>query len=243
MNPVVNILSDIVTYGLEKVGLYYSKYRGFVYDRNDPEGYGRLLVSVPEVYGDMVPKVWAWPASNYSGTGYGAQALPKRNDLIWVEFEKGNLRKPLWSYGYFGKGQKPDELKDVDNYWFKTPAGHLVELNDTDSLIRITHADGKTIELSTDTLLLLTDAVTIKEDSVQLLDGSCGGLTKVQETADKISAVETKVNDILNILVSTSIPLAPSGTYPFAPLYAAVTPITPTTAKADLENTKVTHGE
>lgn len=134
---ILRLLHDISLYGLEKMGLYYSQYRGFVADTADPDGYGRIKVSVPEVYGDKTPNIWAWPTSCYSGKGYGMQVIPRKNDLVWVKFEKGNPRRPLWSFGYFGKGDKPDELKDVNSFWFRTPQGHLVELNDTTGVITI----------------------------------------------------------------------------------------------------------
>lgn len=137
IETIIKLLSDISLYGLEKLGLYYSQYRGWVADNEDPKGYGRVKVTVPEIYGDKVPDIWAWPSSCFAGKGYGFQAIPKKNDLIWVTFEKGNPRRPLWTYGYFGKDEKPDELKDVNSYWFKTPGGHLIELNDTTGLITI----------------------------------------------------------------------------------------------------------
>ena len=46
----------------------------------------------------------------------------------------------------------------------------------------------------------------------------------------KINNLENQINDILQILKTTTIPLAPSGTYPFAPLYTAVNPIAPVPA-------------
>lgn len=84
--------------------------------------------------------------------------------------------------------------------------------------------------------------VEIAADSIQFNDGSFGGLVKIEQLVDKINALENLVNTILNTLQSTVIPLAPSGTYPFAPLYASVSPIAPITNKSDLENTNVTHG-
>src|SRR5690348_4529424 len=115
---IIRFLHDLSLYGLEKMGLYYSQYRGFVADNQDPEGYGRLKVSVPEVYGDKVFNGWAWPVSCFAGKGYGLQVIPRKNDLVWVRFEKGNPRRPLWSYGYFGRGDKPNELKDINTFWF-----------------------------------------------------------------------------------------------------------------------------
>ena len=55
----------------------------------------------------------------------------------------------------------------------------------------------------------------------------------------KINKLENQINDILNVLKTTTIPLAPSGTYPFAPLYASLTYITPITAQADIEHPNI----
>jgi hypothetical protein len=80
-------------------------------------------------------------------------------------------------------------------------------------------------------------------DSVQFMDGTYGGLVEVEPLVNKINALENLVNNILNVLKTTTIPLAPSGTYPFAPLYASLTDISPITDKSDIENTLVTHGK
>lgn len=69
--------------------------------------------------------------------------------------------------------------------------------------------------------------------------GTLDGMVKVNSLVTKINALETLVNNILNVLKTTSIPLAPSGTYPFAPLYTALSDIAPLTNKAALENTAI----
>lgn len=77
-------------------------------------------------------------------------------------------------------------------------------------------------------------------ESIQWLDGSFGGLIKISDLVTKINNLEGLVNDLLSTLQGVSIPLAPSGTYPFAPLFTQ-TPLTPTN-QADLENNKILHG-
>lgn len=85
-------------------------------------------------------------------------------------------------------------------------------------------------------------------DSI-LLDGDkYGGLVKLLDPDDptagilkKVNNLENQINNILVVLKGTIIPLAPSGTYPFASLYASINALT-TTAQADLENTKVKQG-
>lgn len=137
MKWVVELFKDITLYGLEKIGLYYAQYRGFVADVNDPKGLGRIKVNVPEIYGDGIPEYWAWPKSQFAGPGYGSQILPQKNDLIWVSFERGNPRKPLWSFGHFTKDQVPEELKGPNKFWFRTPKGLTILIDDNDKTISI----------------------------------------------------------------------------------------------------------
>lgn len=86
------------------------------------------------------------------------------------------------------------------------------------------------------------DAVYYYGNTWQFGDGKFEGLVKVIELTTKINALENLVNNLLNVLKSTSIPLAPSGTYPFAPLYEALNAINPITKKEDISNPNVTHG-
>jgi len=86
------------------------------------------------------------------------------------------------------------------------------------------------------------DSVVYSGNTWQFGDGSFEGLVKVIELTSKINNLESLFNQILQILKTTSIPLAPSGTYPFAPLYAAILSINPLTKKEDISNPNVTHG-
>lgn len=80
-------------------------------------------------------------------------------------------------------------------------------------------------------------------EEIQLNGKNFGGLIKIEKLVDKVNALENLVNNLLTTLKNTSITLAPSGTYPFAPLYAAFNSISPITNKSDLENTTVNHGD
>lgn len=87
-------------------------------------------------------------------------------------------------------------------------------------------------------------SLTITNDGkIKLNDGSYDGLIQIKELVKKINALENLVNNILTTLKSTTIPLAPSGTYPFAPLYSALNNISPITQQADIENKDITHGK
>lgn len=198
MNHVAKILQDLSIYGLEKLGLYYSRYRGFVYDNKDPQGFGRLLVSVPEIFGDGILNTWAWPSSNYSGKNYGMQCLPRINDLIWVEFEKGNPRKPVWSYGYFGKNEKPENLKNPNLIWFVTPGQHKVIISDEDGYVKIISPGGAVLELN-------GDKISLGKETESTHPVAFGDTTK------------NKLESLIDILKNATIFTGDAGPQPFLP--------------------------
>ena len=68
--------------------------------------------------------------------------------------------------------------------------------------------------------------------------GNNDGMVLINALTTKINNLETLVNNILAVLKATVIPLAPSGTYPFASLYAAYSALSPT-HKSDIENTQI----
>ena len=66
---------------------YGGTYRATVVDDTDPMQHHRLLVLVPDVYGDT--PIWA------AALMAGAQ-LPEIGDLVWVTFEHGDSDYPIW---------------------------------------------------------------------------------------------------------------------------------------------------
>lgn len=79
-------------------------------------------------------------------------------------------------------------------------------------------------------------------DEVWIRGNTNGGVIKVNDLVNKINTLENLVNSILNTLKSTTIPLAPSGTYPFAPLYTSLSDISPITSADDIQSSTVLHG-
>lgn len=80
-------------------------------------------------------------------------------------------------------------------------------------------------------------------DKIEINGSNYEGIVKVNELVTKINSLENLINNILTTLKNTTIPLAPSGTYPFLPLYTAFSNIVPITNKNDLQNPKVLHGD
>jgi len=84
---------------------HLGKYRGFVRDVNDPEQLGRVKCQVPAVLGNEVLTDWSWPAGAWYGGGedYGRFEVPPLGSAVLVEFEDGNVDRPLYTAVWWGK--------------------------------------------------------------------------------------------------------------------------------------------
>jgi len=80
---------------------YYGKYRGVVLNNIDPLLEGRLLVQVPDVAG-LAPTTWATPCVPIAGAQNGMVAIPAIKSGVWVEFEQGDPKHPIWVGCFWG---------------------------------------------------------------------------------------------------------------------------------------------
>lgn len=146
MNPLIQFLRDLMYHGLERYGKYYSSYRAFVFRRDDPENLGRVQLFIPHVYGKEPYKIWVFPLGLYSGDGFGAQCIPQIGQMVMVEFEGGDPKLPMWKHGHFGLNQAneseiPAHLRDPDIYFFRTPKGLGIVINEKTGSIEMTGAE------------------------------------------------------------------------------------------------------
>ena len=86
----------------------YGTYRGVVTNNRDPENRGRLQLRVPEVFGESVAE-WALPCAPYGGGLKGFYAVPTPGDEVWVAFEAGEPRQPIWLGGLWRTGEVPPD--------------------------------------------------------------------------------------------------------------------------------------
>jgi hypothetical protein len=75
---------------------YYGKYRGTVVNNIDVHRMGQLLVRCPHVLGPA-GFAWAMPCVPFAGPGEGFYMLPNPGANVWVEFEEGDPRHPIWT--------------------------------------------------------------------------------------------------------------------------------------------------
>ncbi len=82
---------------------YYGKHPGTVFNNVDPEGVGRIQAIVPGVPGlEVAPTTWARPVAPLAGVQRGVYLVPELASGVWIEFERGDPRYPLWTGGFWG---------------------------------------------------------------------------------------------------------------------------------------------
>jgi uncharacterized protein involved in type VI secretion and phage assembly len=79
----------------------YGKYRAMVLNNVDPMQQGRLQVQAPDVSG-LLPSSWAMPCVPLAGMQTGSFAMPPIGSGVWVEFEQGELDRPVWVGCFWG---------------------------------------------------------------------------------------------------------------------------------------------
>jgi hypothetical protein len=94
---------------------YWGKYRGVVTDNQDPERLGRVKCRVPELLGQAIVTDWAFPTDLSYGGGqdYGKFVVPPVGSGVYVEFESGEVNRPLYGGVWYGhpKGKPADPPK------------------------------------------------------------------------------------------------------------------------------------
>lgn len=134
-------------YGFEYIGMYYSSYRGYVINNEDPNNMGRLQIMVPAVDGSNADPTWVPSKAMWGGKDYGVHMIPNKGDVVWVEYAFGKANKPMWSHHGWSNGQKPIEFSHPNIYGFKTPEGHIVSIDDKLGKVEVKSKSGKKISI------------------------------------------------------------------------------------------------
>jgi uncharacterized protein involved in type VI secretion and phage assembly len=108
---------------------FIGKFRATVTNNVDPNQLGRLKVKAPDVFGEE-ESGWALPALPYTGKGVGLFLIPPVNASVWLEFEHGNSEYPIWTGGFWARGEVPASPALAEMKVLKTDTA-TITLNDT----------------------------------------------------------------------------------------------------------------
>ncbi|MDC7220313.1 MAG: phage baseplate assembly protein V [Spirochaetales bacterium] len=104
---------------------------GIVVDNQDPDGLGRIKVSLPMTAKDYVSR-WIWVCHSYAGNGAGVAVLPDINDQVLCAFINGNIHHPVCLGSMYTPRHRPPIADNADNNIkaIKTKSTYLV-MDDT----------------------------------------------------------------------------------------------------------------
>lgn len=91
---------------------FYGKYRAVVTNNVDPMMIGRIQVVVPDA-ASLVPSTWAMPCVPSAGINMGIFSPPIIGSGVWIEFERGDPSKPIWTGCYWGLGAEVPVLSRI----------------------------------------------------------------------------------------------------------------------------------
>ncbi len=158
---------------------FYGKYRGVVTDNQDPKNLGRIRARVPEVLAG-VETGWALPCAPYAGDGSGCYTVPSTGAGVWIEFEAGDVSRPLWTGCWWSAGQLPEDEEGTaatpDVKILRTETGLLARLSDDDETIAVSDGDGRNlmrIEVRGGKVTVqATSKVVVEAPQIELVEGA-----------------------------------------------------------------------
>lgn len=165
---------------------YFGKYRGAVLNNIDPMQEGRLQVQVPDVAG-LVPASWAMPCVPLAGINMGMFALPMIGSGVWVEFEHGDPRFPIWVGCYWGSMADLPKLSQtvppaVPGITLQTPLMNGLVISDVPGPtggIRLQTATGAMISVSDTGIMISNGQGAVINLTGPTVDINLGALTVI----------------------------------------------------------------
>ncbi|HLE84793.1 MAG TPA: phage baseplate assembly protein V [Thermoanaerobaculia bacterium] len=151
----------------------FGKYRGVVDEVGAGDRLGLLRAHVPEVFGADRTSPWARPSVPFAGPSHGLVAIPEVGDGVWVEFEAGDLSKPIWSGFWWADGEMPDPSAERVRV-FATSKGHKLVFDDDAGEVRLEHGEGPSITLtgSEITLAVGSKKIVLSSSGMKVNDGA-----------------------------------------------------------------------
>jgi hypothetical protein len=148
MNGGDTAMGDVEAVLERGVDRFYGKYRGLVQSTTDPLQLGRIQATVPEVLGESQTG-WALPCAPYGGTGCGLFTIPPVGAGVWIEFEAGDVSRPLWTGTWWGSGDVPSDetgaTAQTTTKILRSEQGLIVALDDSKQTITLADSAGSNL--------------------------------------------------------------------------------------------------
>jgi uncharacterized protein involved in type VI secretion and phage assembly len=206
-------------------GLFYGAYPALVADVKDPDGQGRVKVSLPwsPDGGGSKYEAWARLATLMAGNNRGSWFVPDVNDEVLVVFAGGDPRFPfvvgaLWN----GQDSPPESMDGAGNNYVKklrsrngvqitlddhdgqekmvleTPGGQKVTLQDGPGVVEVVDSNGNSVKLEASGITVTASAkVTV----------NAGGMVEVSASMVKVGAGMSQFSGVVqcDTLITNSV--------------------------------------
>jgi len=224
--PFQSLMNERLPAGLG--GRWYGVYPALVSDISDPEGIGRVKVTLPwsPDTGSERYEAWARVATLMGGNNRGSWFIPDVNDEVLIVFEGGDPRRPYVIGGLWNGSDAPPESMDGAGNNFKkvlrsrngvkitlddsdgqetlmleTPGGQKVTMKDGPGAVEIVDSNGNSVKLETSGITVTAAAkVTINASQVAV----SAGMVTVDAGMSKFSGVVQADTVISNSVISAS---------------------------------------
>ena len=225
--PVIEaIVDERVPSGLG--GRWYGVYPALVTDVRDPDGQGRVKITLPwsADTGGARYEAWARLATMMGGRNRGSWFVPDTNDEVLVAFEGGDTRRPYVVGGLWNGSDPPPEsmdgsgkndvkvlrsrngvkvtLDDSDGrekFVAETPGGQKVTLEDGPGAVRVVDSNGNAIELQPSGITITASAKVSVSASFMEVSAS---IVSVNAALSRFSGVVVADTVITNSVISAS---------------------------------------
>jgi uncharacterized protein involved in type VI secretion and phage assembly len=225
--PAIDVIVDErVPSGLG--GRWYGVYPALVTDLQDPDGQGRVRVTLPwsPDSGGSRYEAWARLATLMGGNNRGSWFVPDVNDEVLVAFESGDTRRPYVIGGLWNGSDTPPESMDgagkndlkvlrsrngvkvtlddtngQETFIAETPGGQKVTLKDGPGSVEIVDSNGNSVKLEPAGITVNASAkVTVTTSLVEI----SASMVTVNAGMSKFSGVVQADTVISNSVISAS---------------------------------------
>jgi uncharacterized protein involved in type VI secretion and phage assembly len=207
-------------------GRWYGVFPALVLDHQDPDGQGRVKVSLPWApdTGASRYEAWARIATLMAGNNRGSWFIPDVGDEVLVAFEAGDPRRPYMLGGLWNGTDSPPQSMDGNNtrkvlrsrngvkitlddtdgsetLTLETPAGQTLTLKDSPPSVELDDSNGNSLKMDSSGVTVTSSGqVVINASTAEI---SAGSVT-VNAGISTFSGVVKADSIITNSVVSAS---------------------------------------